>query len=137
MKVTRLIVDQPSGAPSTVKLKPEQKTAMLENIRHSIDDARMKDKKPRPMFTFKFGGKEYNVCFRHYRKAVAGTRCIIWMGDKYWVTGDAFLSEEDQFCRRVGRKVALAKALKKMNMTKEMRKTRVWDAYFAVHGKVE
>ena len=48
------------------KLTPEQKTAMLANMRDNIDAARMKKQTRSPMFDFKSGGKKYFVAFQHY-----------------------------------------------------------------------
>ena len=50
-------------------------------------------------------------------------------------TGMAFVSLKDNFDRNTGRKVALAKALKKLNLTSEERLV-YWEEYFKRrHGR--
>jgi len=64
------------------------------------------------------------------------TRCIIEMGEEDHVisTGVALLHPRDNFCRAIGRKVALTKALANSPFNKEQR-GKVWSAYWEHHKK--
>lgn len=49
------------------------------------------------------------------------------------ITGKAVCSPEDQFCKRVGRRIALTDLLHKLEATRPERKA-VWADYFAIHN---
>lgn len=73
----------------------------------------------------------YHIRFVH-RVGIGVTLCLIYDNDKLPVqVGAAYCSKKDHYDRKVGRKVALARALK--DTPREYRK-KVWDAYFAVLG---
>lgn len=49
------------------------------------------------------------------------------------VSGGAYCRPPDQFCKATGRRIALTKALKASNLTKEERR-EVWTEYFEHHA---
>lgn len=58
------------------------------------------------------------------------TTATVELDGKQSSCGLALCSESDNFCRRIGRKVALARALKNAGLNKPDR-ARAWSAYFA------
>jgi len=74
----------------------------------------------------KLGSTE--VAFKHLRNERLTTCNVVVKGKIYH--GAARLSNGDNFCRDIGRKVALTKALSKTNevLTKRQR-TNVWNSY--------
>ena len=74
----------------------------------------------------KLGSTE--VAFKHLRNERLTTCNVVVKGKIYH--GTARLSKKDNFCRDIGRKISLTKALSKTNevLTKKQR-TNVWSAY--------
>lgn len=89
--------------------------------------------------------KKYRVSFVHFDKNdfkitantdsvpyEYGTFCkISEMNDTINAVGLSLVSKHDRFCRATGRKIALAKALKKTNFNKKVR-TALWKSYFKI-----
>lgn len=66
----------------------------------------------------------------YYAIASMQTRCVIYDIDRnqmHW--GIARCSKKDEFNKSTGRKIAYARALHDMNLSKDMR-SRMWDNYF-------
>ena len=82
--------------------------------------------------TFKFWGNEdktVTVDFHHHT-AEKVTDCMI---DNLF-SGRSYCTPQDQFCRATGRKIALARALRNINVNKDMRR-QIWKEYFKAIGK--
>ena len=82
--------------------------------------------------------KEYKFSFSHFNDESLGrgTRCKASCDDTEVAHGISLCSPKDNFDRNTGRKLALARALKELELSKEERLS-VWMLYFkARNGKV-
>lgn len=57
------------------------------------------------------------------------TVCKIQLGEKILTEAEAICSSKDQFCKDIGRKISLARALPNLALHKKERKI-FWDEYF-------
>lgn len=79
---------------------------------------------------------DYKVEFRYtnWGDGTKSTECFITKGNDT-KEGFAICDPSDNFCKNTGRKLALTRALKSLDVNYELR-TRFWDAYFtARNGK--
>ena len=77
---------------------------------------------------------EYKLYFKHNRKSIPEhTECTIKKdGVLVVATGFAVLCKTDQFDKRIGRKISLARALKTGGFNKKT-KTQIWEQYKKTH----
>ncbi len=64
------------------------------------------------------------------------TYCFITKDGTPFATGIALCSKNDNFNKRVGRKIALKRAAKELYPDDRDARRKLWDAYFAARGKV-
>jgi hypothetical protein len=88
------------------------------------------------MLKVKIGDRDLRVRFGHVPPHF--TYCQIypigwqrWEAKKDWLDGYAWCHPQDQFCKKTGRKIALARALR--DLPRWARK-RIWEEYFKVQG---
>lgn len=88
------------------------------------------------MFKVQVDDDEYEVTFQHFPKGRGkGTTCKIKNSFSFYKRGATLLHPKDNYNYNIGRKLSLARALKKGFFTKDDRKL-FWDKYFVVRGKV-
>ena len=69
------------------------------------------------------------IRWRHKNLMGAFTECAVWspISEKP-IVGTAWLNPRDHFCKEIGRKLSLARAMKNANLLKEERRV-VWELY--------
>jgi hypothetical protein len=79
---------------------------------------------------FKING--FRVVFKHGEKKDYTECYIINESGVIVSTGASYCSRSDEFCRRIGRKLSLERALRSFDRPV---RTKLWDAYFAKSPK--
>jgi hypothetical protein len=78
-----------------------------------------------------FKSNEYKISFKHNVKEGV-TSCYVNREDNDIYIGKAICSEEDQFNKSVGRKIALSRALLSAGISRPVRR-KIWFDYFKIH----
>lgn len=107
------------------------------------------------MCKFNLNGVDYKLYFRHKKyNSQMITECWATViapdgledplkrivedtkGEKVtvYLVGTAYCNPKDNFCRKVGRRIALTRLISQMRLVKEDRQ-KIWDTYFLTHKK--